>query len=491
MPINPGAACFPMSDPQTLLDASLIAALFHLVISPIAALHALMYKRDSRAALGWIALCLLLPVAGPLLYTVLGINRIQRRARRLELPGLRVGFERGRARSHHESEPPELPPALRALERIGARLSDHPVAGGNAVDPLINGDQAFPAMLEAIDQASRSVFLSSYIFDSDETGREFIERLAAARRRGVDVRVLVDGVGQFYSWPRAPGRLRRAGVETAVFLPPRLFPPRLSINLRNHHKILVVDGHTAFTGGLNIGRHHVLGEHPGRHAVADIHFRVSGPAALQLEDEFLRSWEFVTGECQLPPLISACPRGEISCRAFSDGPDENLDQIILLLNATIAEARESILIMTPYFLPPRELVGALQAASLRGVKVVLVLPAVNNLPFVHWATRNVLWELLYQNIEVYYQPPPFAHSKLFVVDDCYTLVGSSNWDARSLRLNFELQAEVFSADFARRMGERIRRSAHAGRRVTLAEVDGRSLPVRLRDSFCWLFSPYL
>lgn len=480
-----------MPEPQTIQDLSLIAALFHLVISPLAAVHALMFKRDSRAALGWIALCLLLPVAGPVLYTILGINRIRRRARRLELPGLRVGFERGRGRLPENSESPDMPTDLQPLERIGARLSEHPVTAGNAVEPLIDGDQTFPAMLEAIDGAARSVFLSTYIFDTDEIGEAIIERLAAALNRGVDVRVIVDGIGQSYSWPRAPRRLRRAGIRTAVFLPPRLLPPRLSINLRNHHKILVVDGHTGFTGGLNIGKRHVLGEHPDRNAVADIHFRITGPGALQLESEFLRTWEFVTGAPEPPPPVSVPPAGDIHTRAMTDGPDDHLDQITQLLSATISAARESIVIMTPYFLPPREIVGALQAASLRGVSVTLILPGKNNLPYVHWATRNMLWELLYQGAEVHYQPAPFAHTKLYVVDDYYALVGSSNWDARSLRLNFELQLEIFSREFARETARRALAAARRGRRVTLEEVDGRSLPARFRDSLCWLFSPYL
>ncbi|MDZ7736919.1 MAG: phospholipase D-like domain-containing protein [Gammaproteobacteria bacterium] len=266
-----------MPELQTLLDASLIAALFHVVISPIAALHALMFKRDSRAAFGWIALCLLLPIAGPVLYTLLGINRIQRRARRLELPGLRVGFERGRTRGAERHAPPGLEESLRQIEQIGARLSVHELATGNAVIPLHDGDQAYPAMLEAIDSARRSVFLSTYIFDADVVGKAFIAALSAAHRRGVDVRVIIDGIGQFYSRPRAHKLLRRAGVRSALFLPPRLLPPRLSLNLRNHHKILVVDGHTAFTGGLNIGQRHVLGTQPNRKAVADMHFRLAGP----------------------------------------------------------------------------------------------------------------------------------------------------------------------------------------------------------------------
>jgi len=481
-----------MPDLQTVFDTSLILAVFHLVLSPVAALHAALFKRDSRAALGWIGLCVLLPVAGPLLYLLLGVNRIRRRARRLELPGIDFGYERGRARHAPGADPQRLPAPERAMARIGAQLSAHKLTTANRVEPLINGDQAYPAMLAAIDSARESLFLSSYIFDTDDSGREFIDALGRAHARGVDTRVLIDGVGQFYSRPRAARELRDAGIPVATFLPPRLLPPRLSINLRNHHKILVADGRTAFTGGMNIGDRHRLDPAVWKHPVADMHFRFDGPVAAQLEHEFLRSWEFVTGQPaddlpHSPPLEA----GECHCRVLSDGPDEDLDQISLLLGAVIAQARESVNIMTPYFLPPRELVGALQAASLRGVQVKLVLPQKNNLPYVHWATRNMLWEVLYQGVEVYYQPPPFSHAKLLVVDNCYTLVGSANWDPRSLRLNFELQVEVLDRPFARAMAARVHQAADAGRRVTLEEVDRRSLPVRVRDSFCWLFSPYL
>ncbi len=480
-----------MPQPQTLLDFSLLAALFHLVISPVAAMHALMFKRDSRAAFGWIALCLLLPIAGPILYALLGINRIRRRAQRLELPSLRVGFERGRGRVAERHTEPDLGGDAREIEPIGAKLSSHPLAAGNRIRALANGDAAYPKMLEAIDGAERTVYMTTYIFDTDSSGASFIDALARAHNRSVDVRVVVDGVGQYYSRPRAPGRLRRRGVQTAVFLPPSLMPPRLSLNLRNHHKILVVDGIDAFTGGMNIGdRHRVTGE-PHADGVADLHFELSGPIAGQLEAEFLRTWAFVTGARDAPGPARAQPLGTVHCRTLTDGPDEDLDQITQLLGATIAQAQTSVRIMTPYFLPPRELIGALQAASLRGVRVALVLPEANNLPFVHWATRNMLWELLYQGVEVFYQPPPFNHSKLFVVDECYTLIGSSNWDSRSLRLNFELQVEVFGDDFARQMATRIDSAAHDGRPVTLDEVDQRSLPARLRDSACWLFSPYL
>lgn len=463
-PTGPEEKLRVFDNPGLAFDLSLVAALFHLVVSPLAALHALLYKREPRAALGWVGLCLLLPVAGPIIYMVFGINRIRRRARQLELPRLRFGQERGRPR--HDALPIEgdLAPREQQLASLGGQLGNHPWSRGNRVEPLENGNSAYPVMLEAIDAAQISVCLSTYIFETDPVGRRFIDALARARKRGCSVRVLIDGLGQFYSWPTAAHLLRRADVPCARFLAPGLLPPQLSLNLRNHHKILAVDGEIGFTGGMNIGGRHHVGLSPAASDVADLHFRVDGPIAGQLEAEFLRTWAFATSESPQPTATVSGPNhdGTVGARVITDGPDDDLDRIVLLWCALIAEARESVLIETPYFLPPRELIGALQAASLRGVEVRLVLPEKNNLPYMHWATRNMLWELLYQGVGVYYQPPPFSHAKLLVVDERYLQIGSSNWDSRSLRLNFELQVELLDPPLGKRMAHRLRaRSARS------------------------------
>lgn len=481
-----------MPDISTLLgETSLIVLLFHAVLAPATAIHATLYKRDSRAAFGWIALCVLLPIAGPILYAIAGVNRVRSRAGRLGLPSLDLGYERGARRVIRIPEVSGLPDIYRELARIGGNLSRHRLVEGNHARALHNGEAAYPAMLEAIDAAERFVFLTTYILDSDRTGQAFIDALGRAAGRGVDVRVIIDGFGELYSFPRASRRLRKHGVAVAQFLPPRLFPPQLSINMRNHHKILVVDGRRAYTGGMNIGDRHLAEDRAVTSPVIDLQFELDGPVAVQLAEEFLRTWTFARGSRDSPDLPVTSETGPLVCRTVVDGPDENLDRLTMLLTGTIAQARKRIHIMTPYFLPPREIIGVLQAASLRGVEVNLVLPEKNNLPYVHWATRNMLWELLYQDVKVYYQPPPFVHTKLFVVDGIYALIGSTNWDPRSLRLNFELQVEIFGREFAGEMEAHIRAAIDRGRPVTLEEVDGRSLPIRLRDSVCWLFSPYL
>jgi cardiolipin synthase len=285
--------------------------------------------------------------------------------------------------------------------------------------------------------------------------------------------------------------LEERGVKTATFLPPRLIPPAVHVNLRNHRKILVVDGRVAFTGGMNIGDRHLALRLDNRDRVVDIHFRLVGPVVGQLQELFLEEWAFVTGsEIESFPYDREA-RGEAECRTVPEGPDEDLAKLLKVLIGAVSAARERVSIMTPYFVPPRELVGALQAAALRGVEVTIILPEKNNLPFVHWASRNMLWEVLQHGVRVYLQPPPFVHSKLFVVDGHYGQVGSANIDSRSLRLNFELVVEVYDREFAGTIDRHVAAVRGRSRVVTLAEVDARSLPVKILDGLSWLLSPYL
>ncbi len=463
-------------------------------LAAVTSIHALMYKRDPKGAFGWIAVCLLLPLGGPILYLLFGLNRSRDRARRLGFDRLRVGFERGQAIARGSILPDPLDPAHQRLAQIGQALSRYPLVPGNQIRSLRNGELAFPAMLDAIGKARDEILLSTYLFDFDEIGQQFVQALADARRRGVDCRVLIDGVGDWYSLRRSSVALRRAGVEVCRFLPPRLLPPCLSINLRSHHKLLLVDSQVGFTGGMNISQRHCVAN-PGKHrATADLHFSLRGPVMAQLRDAFWRSWALAGGSTtagESSPASDDRVDGDSLCRTMTDGPNEDLDRLTMLLCAALSEARQRVCIMTPYFLPGRELITALQSAAIRGVQVDIVLPAESNLRFVHWATRNLLWEVLFYGVRVHYQPPPFDHGKLFTVDADYALIGSANLDPRSLRLNFELQVEIFDSQQVRPLIKLMDQRITAGRAVTLEEVDNRSLPVRFRDSLCWLFKPYL
>ncbi len=455
--------------------------------------HVVLRKRDPRAAIGWVGLIWLVPGLGVLLYAVFGVNRIRRRA---------IALRRARSTTSVTSERPAetvRPEAastdhrgLVALARLGGRVSGRPLLSGNLVVPLQNGDEAYPAMASAIEQAERSVALSTFIFAADQVGRRFVEALAGAVRRGVAVRVLVDSAGVYYSWPPVHLVLRRAGVPVARFLPITTGAGLAFFNLRNHRKLLVVDGRVAFCGGMNIRDRHVVGA-GSPVATRDVQFRLEGPVIAQLLEAFVEDWSFTAGEALEGPAwkSEASPAGPTTARALTDGPDDDFEVIRQLLLGALAAARESVEIVTPYFLPDPSMIAALAVTALRGVRVDIVIPARGNIPLVRWATPALLWQVLGPGCRVFLSPAPFDHAKLMVVDRTWTMFGSTNWDPRSLRLNFELDVECYDPALAARVAHLVAERRQESRELTLADVDGRPLPVRLRDGVARLLSPYL
>jgi len=466
-----------------------------LVLSVFASGHALLYRRKPQSAALWVAIIWIVPLLGALLYFLFGINRIKRRAILL-----RGDLTRFRA-------PPTVPDCtlntlagvlsadhrhLVTLAATTAKVQERPLLPGNCVDMLEDGDAAYPAMLEAIAGARHSITLSTYIFDRDEAGLAFARALGAAVKRGVEVRVLIDATGMRYSWPSILGVLRKEGVPCGRFL--RSFPLRrvLEMNLRLHRKILVVDGRTGFTGGMNVRLGHWLEKKP-RSPVRDLHFRIVGPVVAQLQEAFVDDWFFTTaealrGEKWFPP-IQVC--GSVVARGIADGPDEDFEKLRWTLMAALTAAKHSVRIATPYFLPESTLIAALNLTALRGVAVDILVPARSNLPVVQWAATAQYWQVLERGCRIWVSPPPFDHSKLFVVDDCWSLVGSTNWDPRSLRLNFEYNVECYDSALAGTLSAWFDKRVSEARQLTLAEVDARNLPVRLRDGAARLFTPFL
>lgn len=477
-----------------------MTALFLGVLATVVAVgtsgHVLLTKRDPRAAFGWIAVCLFFPLAGPVLYLLFGVNRIPTRARKLEsdrAARLDVDEIRDRAESFAQVPLGSLRDEFHGIARVSEAVTRRPLLEGNQVVPLFNGEQAYPAMLAAIDGARECVLLQSYLFQTDATGHSFFEALERARQRAVDVRVIVDGVGEYYAWPHASRVLREKVVRHTRFLPPRLLPPAIYINLRNHRKVLVVDHRIGFTGGMNIGDRY-LSERPRGYRVSDLHFRLEGPVVAQLEHVFLEDWAFCTGDTSVPATRNefvAEKAGTGICRSIVDGPNEELDRMTTTILGAIAAASARILIATPYFLPPETMQSALSQAALRGVQVDVLLPSRTYPPLVAWASRHIMDGLLAHGVRLYEQPPPFDHTKLLLVDDYYVLMGSTNLDPRSLKLNFELCVEVYEHSLSAKLRQMMEWRMARARRVELETLRKRPLPVRLRDAASWLFSPYL
>ena len=459
------------------------------------AIHAAMTKEDPRAAIAWVGVILLSPFLGALLYLVAGINRIRRTS---------IGNKRFRAESRQHRNavqakdidgaslvPPE--PRFQSLRRLGNGVSPFPLTPANQVDPLHGGDEAYPAMLEAIAGARRHVVLSSYIFDNDPVGVLFADALIEAHRRGVEVRVLIDAVGTRYSRPPIVGRLQEGGVRVELFLGGLLGFRLPYANLRNHRKIMVVDGETGFTGGMNI-RAGFHSEYAAGEVGQDMHFRVRGPVVEQLLAVFLDDWVFASGEelegpaWQVPDETAP---GRTAARCVVSGPDTYLAATHTMIMGAVAVARERIAICSPYFLPDQQLIGAIGVAARRGVEVDIVIPSANNLRLVDFAMTSQLDQVISAGCRVWRSRGTFDHAKLMTVDGKWAYVGSSNLDPRSLRLNFELDMELFDADLVARLDAHLRSRMNDAWQETQETLRARPFLKRLRNRVVWLASPYL
>ncbi len=457
-----------------------------LVLAICVTLHVLLRKREVATAVGWIGLAWFAPFTGAATYYVFGINRVQRRARRLR-PG--AGGPSAPASATTEADGDTHLAALRAGN---GRISGRALLGGNAIATLQNGDGGYPAMLAAIGAAEHSVGLSSYLFQNDVWGGRFVDALDAAQKRGLAVRVLIDGIGG--GWLRSPAyhALRRRGVPAARFLHSPL-PWRMPfLNLRSHKKILVVDGRIGFTGGLNVADDNVLACHT-RHPVQDTHFRFDGPVVAQLVEAFAQDWLFAAGETldgqAWFPVLQASEHASVASRVIGSGPDDDVEKIEFAVLQAVACARDSIVVMTPYFLPDERLGAALSLAAMRGVRVDVVMPRQSNQRMVDWAARANVGPILSDGVRVWLSPPPFRHSKLMIVDGEWFLVGSCNWDIRSFRLNFELCVESYGTEQAGALAAFVK--GCRGAELTEADLRARHVAARLRDALARLCMPYL
>lgn len=471
--------------PAFLTLASLAGGLLALV-------HLLLRHRDYRSAAFWTAFVIFSPIFGPLLYVFFGINILRRRGKQ---------YRSGQYEPWHDPVPDHpLPfPADHSDSREHQqfaktldRLSRFCFTLGNKVEPLHGGDVAMPRMLEAIRQARQSISLASYIFEAIGIGHEFVTELASAVKRGVEVRVMVDDAGTRYSWPPVIDALQKAGVNARRFMPNRMFLRLITMNLRNHRKIMVVDGMTAFTGGMNIREGNMLSRNPA-HPVHDLHFELSGAIAGQIQRVFAEDWAFCTGEALEGPVwfpeTAVC--GTTSAIGIVDGPDEDLEVVPSAFFAALNAAKEEVIIMTPYFLPPPNLMAALRLCAIRGVQVTIITPAKNNIPFVAWAAQTLYPDLLAVGCRIFESPPPFDHAKFFLVDGVWSFLGSTNWDPRSLRLNFEFNVACHDMELGQRLKQEMTARLEACREITWEMLADAPVLERMRNGFARLFIPIL
>ena len=449
-------------------------------------------RRSPAAATSWLVVIFALPWVGLVLYLLIGRMRLgkYRAARHAEMTEAVQTVDRLSltARFHVR---PEISDAHRPIINLAMNSGGLPIVGGNEVDLIPHTDAFINALIADIESAEHHVHILCYIIRDDATGQRVTEALIAAEQRGVQCRVLYDAVGSARTIGRLPTVMRKAGIDVHDILP--VNPLRRSfarIDLRNHRKLIVIDGQIAYTGSQNI----VDADYGTRDLTwFDLMARVTGPAASHLQLVFLQDWYYVTDSVLDEPAIMPEPitPGEAALQVVPSGPSMPTERFENLVVEAITHARRHLIITTPYFVPDEPTLRGLKLAVMRGATVDLVVPQRIDQYLVGAASRSYFTELLDAGVNIHRFTGGLLHSKTMTVDDAFGMVGSANFDIRSFRLNFELNLMMYGPQPTARLRFIQQGYMNEANKLDRKSWKQRPAPRQLAEDVARLFSPLL
>jgi len=465
---------------------SLVVVPLFYAIGVVFALVAISQERSSQGAVAWSVALVAMPFISVPLFVVFGGWRFSGYVKR---------FRKQLAKTPINSD---LLPKTQRLTRteLGAmqvieKLARFPFTRGNDVDLLIDAEESYAALFQAIDRAKRSILMQFYIINDDEVGRQFARHLISAAKRGVDVRLLYDEIGCNRTPEAYFAKLRNAGILVSPFGSATRMGKRFQINFRNHRKIAVFDARTGFTGGLNIGDEY-LGTSKMRRTWRDTHLRFTGPSVKAAQFSFLEDWHWATGQqLELDWSIPTIQDDAKTALFLATGPADKGDTFKLFVVQAINAAQESIWIATPYFVPDEEVITALHLAAMRGVEVRLLVPETSDHWIVGLAVHAWIDRALTNGAKVHRYQPGFMHQKVMLIDDRFSSVGSGNMDNRSFCLNFEASLLVLDEEFGRKTKAMLERDFERSEPMPNGYLAGRPLLFRLLVNLARLASPLL
>ena len=459
----------------------------------------LMSRRSPTATLAWIFAFIALPVVSGIYYMVFGPRRLLRRKRRYGVARAQAGAVSQYLRGSSCEVRPELSPDARGLAAVGRRLGQGEPTFATAVELLDNGDQKMAALERAFAAARHHIHIEYYIWEPDQVGTHFRDVLAAAARRGVEVRVLYDSVGSPKVSRSFWQPLLDAGGEVLAFNPLRFSIASLNFaNFRTHRKIAICDGWVGFLGGINM-HDPATATRSGKDAWRDQHAGITGEPVRKLQRLFLENWTYAGGSFRLSqktlPLYfpsareGGAGRG-VAVQIIASGPDEESAPLHAFFLAALATARRRAWIETPYLIPDEPLESALRVAELRGVEVQVIVPREGDSKIVTMASHTYCDSLGKAGIAVFEYGPPMMHAKTMVIDDTVAVVGTANLDNRSFRLNFEVAAAFYDAGVVARLAQRFEEDRAASRPFPNRRRGPRTVNTLL-ESIARLTSPVL
>jgi cardiolipin synthase A/B len=474
--------------PNILLVLITVTVALH-ICGVICAAHAVMNVRSSRGAIAWSISLIAFPWLVLPLYLTFGQRRFYGYRKTVRRAYWQHRQTVRQVSQQLRDDQAALPQSLQGFQRVMDQVLPVGFLRGNEIELLINGGEAYEAMLDAIQQAHSYILLQVYILHDDAIGNQVRRALIAKARQGVKVFVLYDGIGS-QDLPRRYRRsLQQAGVTVEVFKGSQFHKP-FQLNFRNHRKILIVDGEVGFTGGFNIGDEY-LGKDPELSPWRDTAVRLRGPVVQTLQTVFLSDWQWIVG--QLPHVnwtVKAAAEDAIAC-VFPTGAIEDLSICKLAFISAINQAKQRLWIASPYFVPDDAVMTALQLAALRGVDVRILLPNRPDQWLVYLCSFSYYTEMIGAGVAIYRYVPGFMHQKVILIDDTLAGVGTVNLDNRSFSLNFEVTVWVHQAEFIRQIVGMFDDDFSVSRLVHCQEYAGRSLIFRLSARIARLFAPIL
>nr|WP_205504310.1 cardiolipin synthase [Rufibacter sp. SYSU D00308] len=435
------------------IDWLLIWNTLYLVVLVAVCLRIIYDTGSTSKTLAYLLLAIFVPVGGIIIYFSFGINYKKRRIYTKKLVEDEIFLQRLEERVHASTEETlatSSPTVQNYRELIKLLLNDglSPLTSGNRVKLLLNGEQKFPEVLQALQSARHHIHIEYYIIDNDHIGNQIKEVLIQKAREGVKVRLIYDDYGSRSIRRKYVQELRAAGVEACPFHKVYFWLLANRLNYRNHRKIIIVDAQTAFVGGINVADRYInKPEDRTRLYWRDTHLRIDGPGIYYLQYIFFCDWNFSSGQ-QLHPhrgyFLSRKRYAENSLvQMAASGPDSPMPTILFSLLQAIYLAQKEVLITTPYFIPGEGILQALTVAALGGVKVKLLVPGISDSALVNAAAWSYYDDMLHAGVEIYLYQKGFIHSKTVVIDGTISMVGTANMDNRSFELNFEVNAVVY------------------------------------------------
>ena len=449
--------------------------------------------------LGWLLAIFTIPVGGMLFYFVLGRNRRKNKFYRLkktkEISAYLDTVENycdDIGNNEHLNLPDPLKRHVKLVKLI-AKNSNFLPSLGNELTPLKNGPATFDAIFTALESAKNFIHIQYYIFEEGELADKFLYILQQKKKEGLEVRFLYDGVGSKKLSRKYIGLLKDAGVEVCGFLPIRFGRLLSSINYRNHRKIVVVDGITAFTGGINVSDKYLVGD-PILGTWHDMHIRLRGPIVNSLQAVFAMDWNFASGKDDILSLrfFSEVPKlGKSIVQTVSSGPDSDFSSVHQLYFSIINKAKKYVYIANPYVIPGESMMEALQVAALGGVDVRLMLSTNSDSFLINWGVRSYFQDFLEAGVKIYLYPDGFLHSKMMLSDDELTTIGTANLDVRSFEQNYEVNILAYDKVLTEQLKNDFLKDCEISQQIDYHEFLKRSKADRLKEGLAKVFSPVL